>query len=601
MKRSTLSMAVAPVLALTVLAAAPAAVAQSSITCGPLDNGRVADVFYKSDAVFFDPAVKYEYERAVLTVSGPCETLTKTFKPGEEIFFDLREVERTLDGQYEWELRFMPAVDPGVRKDLQASRGTGEEDDLWWNYWQKGAIPDGPSVDSAGFTVVKGSIIDPSSDEERQKSATVATKDASAPLAAATGGIDASDSTGSEATGTGGGGNVLATKDTVLTNADGVIRNSLCVGFDCLNDNTYSDSTILLRENNTRIKFDDTSTASSFPRRDWEIQANSNANGGGSWLAINDCGESSGDGCAEDPVFLVEGNSPANSIRVDSSGRVGFGTSNPIVELHAVSGDSPTLRLDQNTSLGFGAQVWDIAGNETSFFVRDATNGSTLPFRIRPGASSNSLVIDSDDDVGVGTLSPQKPVHIVRGTNPGFRLQDNSGTGASNWDFELNGNGLFQINRSGTGGPEVLIRERADGTGGLETMDVDGSIEADAFNVSSSRNFKTDVELIDGKEILARVAELPVSAWAFKWDESGTRHIGPMAEDFMALFSVGRDSTNISVGDAAGVALAAIQGLYEELQAKEKENSDLRARQERLEARLEVLEEKVGPAAAAQD
>ncbi len=94
-------------------------------------------------------------------------------------------------------------------------------------------------------------------------------------------------------------------------------------------------------------------------------------------------------------------------LRVD----VGFGTSNPVVDLHSVTGDTPpTLRLEQDGSSGFTAQTWDVAGNEAGFFIRDATNGSTLPFRILPGASSQSLVIDGDNNVGIGAgTSPPKP------------------------------------------------------------------------------------------------------------------------------------------------------------------------------------------------
>ena len=32
-----------------------------------------------------------------------------------------------------------------------------------------------------------------------------------------------------------------------------------------------------------------------------------------------------------------------------------------------------------------------MAGNETNFFIRDVTNGSKLPFRIRPGAPTSSI------------------------------------------------------------------------------------------------------------------------------------------------------------------------------------------------------------------
>lgn len=575
-KLSTLSMMTTIVALVLVVAATTPAPATAQV-CEPLDNGRIADVFYEGTALFFDPVV--EYTEIVLTITGPCEDIVRKFGPKDQISFDIREIQRVTDGQYSWQLSRVAPIDPGVQEDLQAARGTGEEDALWWNYFQKGAIPAGPYIDSGSFTVAKGQIIDPSSGEERQKSASVASKGVSAPLAAA--GFDATG--GAE-----GGGNTLATKDFVI-NDDLIVIGSTCIGFDCVNGEVFGFDTLRFKENNTRIQFNDTS-GGSFPTTNWQIRANSSANGGESFLGFMDQG-ATGESESGTRVFAVEANAGSNALFVESGGDAGFGTGNPVLNLHVVDGDSPGLRLEQDGSSGFQPQIWDLAGNETNFFVRDVSSGSLLPFRIFPGSSSSSLVI-RNDNVGIGTSSPQSPAHIARPESPGFRLQDTTGTGSSNWTFELNANGLFQISKSGSGGAEVLIRERADGTGGLETMDVDGSIEADNFNISSSRTFKTGFEPVDAKAVLARVVQLPVSEWTFKWDEAGTRHIGPVAEDFLALFGVGNDSTNISLGDAAGVALAAIQGLHQELQVKEAENAELRSRQEILEARLQALEER---------
>lgn len=44
---------------------------------------------------------------------------------------------------------------------------------------------------------------------------------------------------------------------------------------------------------------------------------------------------------------------------------------------------------------------------------------------------------------------------------------------------------------------------------------------------------------------------------------STARHIGPVAQDFYAAFGVGEDDRHISTTDADGVAMVAIQGLYE--------------------------------------
>src|SRR5690606_8110824 len=142
-----------------------------------------------------------------------------------------------------------------------------------------------------------------------------------------------------------------------------------------------------------------------FPNHDWQLTANDSANGGLNKFSIEDI-------TAGRVPFTVEGNAPNNALYIDDSGRVGLGTSTPVLQAHMRNGNTPALRLEQDGSSGFTAQTWNIAGDETSSFIRDTSNGSTLPFRIRPGAPSNSLVIDTDGDVGVGTLSADASLDV---------------------------------------------------------------------------------------------------------------------------------------------------------------------------------------------
>ncbi len=80
------------------------------------------------------------------------------------------------------------------------------------------------------------------------------------------------------------------------------------------------------------------------------------------------------------------------------------------------------------------------------------------------------------------------------------------------------------------------------------------------FNNLSDRNAKQNFTSITPEQILAKVAQLPLSEWSYKMD-AATRHIGPMAQDFYATFNVGTDDRHIAPVDENGVALAAIQGL----------------------------------------
>ena len=123
-----------------------------------------------------------------------------------------------------------------------------------------------------------------------------------------------------------------------------------------------------------------------------------------------------------------------------------------------------------------------------------------------------------------------------------------------------------------------------------------GSVTAASFNPTSDRNAKENFQAVSPSEVLARVAVLPIQEWNFKAD-AGTRHIGPMAQDFYAAFGVGMDDKHIATVDADGVALAAIQGLNEKvegtsqkselrIQRLEEENADLKSRLEKLERLL---------------
>jgi hypothetical protein len=98
-----------------------------------------------------------------------------------------------------------------------------------------------------------------------------------------------------------------------------------------------------------------------------------------------------------------------------------------------------------------------------------------------------------------------------------------------------------------------------------------------ATKYSSDKNLKTDVRQIDSKDLLGRVSHLPISSWTYKSDPQ-TRHIGPMAQDFHAAFGLdGSDETHISEVDIAGVSLAAIQELDNQIKARDAKLAQLEA------------------------
>ncbi len=105
----------------------------------------------------------------------------------------------------------------------------------------------------------------------------------------------------------------------------------------------------------------------------------------------------------------------------------------------------------------------------------------------------------------------------------------------------------------------------------------------------SDRNSKQSFEDVDRQGILRSLAELPVTRWQYKGEPQQVRHIGPVAQDFYAAFGTGEDERYIGTIDADGVALAAIQGLYEIVQEKDCEVAELRSEIEELKTLVKAL------------
>lgn len=272
-----------------------------------------------------------------------------------------------------------------------------------------------------------------------------------------------------------------------------------------------------------------------------------------------------------------------------------------------------------NTAVGQGAGGSNTTQYFNSYFGASAngyagvTNGTAVGYRAQV-TQSNSLVLGSingvnsgtaDVDVGIGTTAPESPLHVKRSdgtakllveeTNStpairqiyemknvggvGFQMTD-SRSGQESWQFQTNLGGNFSINNIGdsSGGTEFFLMQD---TGNLI---LEGTVTAQGVLLSSDRNLKENFTDLDSQEILTRVSQLPVSEWNFKNQKESVRHVGPMAQDFHSAFGLGEDDKHISPLDAAGVALAAIQGLHDQLATKTAEIEGLKTQLSELES-----------------
>src|SRR6185369_17395847 len=127
----------------------------------------------------------------------------------------------------------------------------------------------------------------------------------------------------------------------VVTADDIIVQGSACIGLDCVNNESFGFDTIRLKENNTRIKFDDTSTSAGFPANDWQVTSNDSASCGASKFSIEDITGSK-------VPFTITAGAATNSIFVDSTGRLGLRTSTPVLDIHVNTSNTPAMRLEQN-------------------------------------------------------------------------------------------------------------------------------------------------------------------------------------------------------------------------------------------------------------
>ena len=212
----------------------------------------------------------------------------------------------------------------------------------------------------------------------------------------------------------------------------------------------------------------------------------------------------------------------------------------------ALGGSANTAAANWSLAAGQGAR----ANHEHSFVWSGDGQGLVSEhvgeFAVKaPGGAR--LVSDAGVNVrGAGGFGG--PQLRVTQSNPQDFARVRLETGQQAWDMAAGPDGSL---RFFSGGADRVV------------VSANGTISATALNQTSDRNAKRNFQPVDAKSVLAKVAALPISEWQFKNDVDGSRHVGPMAQDFRAAFGLGTDERHIATVDADGVALAAIQGLNE--------------------------------------
>lgn len=286
---------------------------------------------------------------------------------------------------------------------------------------------------------------------------------------------------------------------------------------------------------------------------------------------------------------LSSNTSGSNNIALGalSGENITTGSSNIDIGNLGVSADTRTIRIGTAQSQTFIAGVINGDGGGLSNLKASQVT-SESGFNLIIGGSANSSPTGTQntafgDQTFVGLSSGNFNTAIGEGS-----LYNNS-TGSYNiglgyqGGINITGTSNIDIGNVGVAGENNAIRI---GTSQAATYLV-GTVYANGVALTSDRNAKENFAAINPRQVLARVAALPVTEWNYKTDKN-VEHIGPVAQDFQAAFGLnGNDDKHISVVDEGGVALAAIQGLNqkleEQVEQKDAAIQDLNARLERLE------------------
>ena len=284
-------------------------------------------------------------------------------------------------------------------------------------------------------------------------------------------------------------------------------------------------------------------------------------------------------GTTEDARMATVGGGVSNTAS-DSYATVGGGGWNTASGPWATVGGG-----DSNTASGWWATVSGGSENTASGYC------ATIPGGLGNLATTYSLAAGQQakaNHQGSFVWADSTSADFASERDNQFRVRANGGV-----RFDVNNNRWVQIYDDGTNLIDTIVGARL-------TL-------AGAWADVSDRNRKENIVRADGREVLEKLADVPICTWNHKAEDPSIRHMGPMAQDLYAAFGLGDSDESITTIDADGVALAAIQGLYQILQEKDAEIAALAAekaaeqrRIANLETRLAALEAQVATLAQRQ-
>ncbi len=273
-----------------------------------------------------------------------------------------------------------------------------------------------------------------------------------------------------------------------------------------------------------------------------------------------------------------------SNVAVDSFASVGGGKSNTASAFWAtVAGGSLNTASAQSATVGGGELNAATNGNTTvaGGSQNVASGGSaTVGGGYFNGATANAATVPG----GHGNIASGD--YSLAAGMAARAMHTGSFVWADALGFAFFSNASNEFALRATGGMRVVLGVDFFNQPAWTCSVVNGG----SWSCSSDRNQKQNLERLDGRAVLDKVAAMPLYQWNPKGTNAHHRHYGPTAQDFYGAFGLGGSDLSIGQQDADGVALAAIQGLNEKLEAKvaeqAREIASLHARYENEMAEL---------------
>ncbi len=253
----------------------------------------------------------------------------------------------------------------------------------------------------------------------------------------------------------------------------------------------------------------------------------------------------------------------------DATSTIGGGESNSIQgtgRYGTIGGGASNAAAGEFASLGGG--LLNASNGDYATVAGGVGNDATGIAATIPGGSNNSAT--GNYSFAAGVLASDA------GHHGSFVWADSIGHA-----FSASADNTF-IARA-TGGVGFAVAVNASGNPTQNCLLLPGT---PSWQCTSDRNAKENLVEADGAAVLARLADMPVYTYSMKGSDPAQRSMGPTAQDFHAAFGLGINDTTIASINLDGVALAAIKGLNQRLEAIEQRLEAERAANAELRAQL---------------